>query len=508
LRELKCNNCGGTDILLKENGRFVCEYCGVTYTKDQIDKMGMQIDLKVALETGLSVEKYIKNGETWLKLGENRKAREVFEKTVDEYPMDYRGWYGLAKSYLNEGREPEGNLLRNFVLTAPDDVFEVICAACDAVKEKAEARLAKERRTKEEEEWKRREEGDRKRKEEEARKKERQKALQIVQEQENRKAIEERNRSKKKKAVGIFILIFSLIIAIFAYLHSQRPELFEWLSSSHRSVVSNKAAVVPKKVETVKQASPEMVRVRKGSFLLGNTRNDSEGYEDEKPVHTVNLTYEYWIGKYEVTFNDYDAYCAATGKGKPNDQGWGRGRRPIINVSWWEAIAYCNWLSQTEGLKKAYDGNGNLLDRNGNRTTDITKVEGYRLPTEAEWEYAARGGQNTKGYKYAGSNDLNEVGWYWDNSGKKTQSVGGKKGNELGLYDMSGNVWEWCHDWWGSYGGGPQTNPTGPNSGAYRVLRGGGWDYGAQRCRVAGRGSYSPARGSDPLGFRLSRTVL
>ena len=118
MRELKCNNCGGTSILMKDNGRFVCEHCGVTYTKDQVDRMGAQIDVKVAVETGRPLEKQIQNGETWLKLGENRKAREVFEKTVDEYPMDYRGWYGLVKSYINEWRAPEGNALRNFVLTA------------------------------------------------------------------------------------------------------------------------------------------------------------------------------------------------------------------------------------------------------------------------------------------------------------------------------------------------------------------------------------------------------
>jgi len=235
-----------------------------------------------------------------------------------------------------------------------------------------------------------------------------------------------------------------------------------------------------------------MVLVEGGTFSMGNTRSWNEGYSNEKPVHTVNLTYDYWIGKYEVTFDDYDAFCTATGRSKPNDYGWGRKSRPVINVSWNEAIDYCNWLSEQEGYGKAYDSNGNLLDRNGSKTTDIKKVEGYRLPTEAEWEYAARGGQKaSKDWKYSGSDNLDEVGWYCGNSGdklfggtdndwnkvvsnkSKTHEVGTKKANELGIYDMSGNVWEWCHDWWGSYTSGTQTDPTDSNGGSYRLKCGG-----------------------------------
>ena len=250
---------------------------------------------------------------------------------------------------------------------------------------------------------------------------------------------------------------------------------------------------------------PQMVLVEKGSFMMGDTWGG--GSDAEKPTHKVTFTYNFYIGKYEVTFSEYDAFCEATGRSKPSDSGWGRGSRPVINVSWWDAIAYCNWLSEKEKLPKAYDKDGNFLDKDGRVTTDPSKVVGYRLPTEAEWEYAARGGKKSRGYKYSGSDNVGDVTWYYSNSGGKTQEVGKKAPNELGIYDMSGNVWEWCSDWYGNYSSSAQTNPYYSTAGSARVYRGGSWGNDATGVRVAFRGYASPTFTYSDLGFRICRTV-
>jgi len=260
---------------------------------------------------------------------------------------------------------------------------------------------------------------------------------------------------------------------------------------------------IPSIVTSSSVAKGNFILVEKGSFTMG----DTDGASDEKPTHKVTFTYNFYIGKYEVTFDEYDAFCSATGKSKPNDQGWGRGSRPVINVTWWDAIDYCNWLSEKEKLPKAYDSNGNLLDKDGRVTTDITKVLGYRLPTEAEWEFAARGGNKSRGYQYAGSSTVGDVAWYDSNSGGKTQEVGKKAPNELGIYDMSGNVWEWCSDWYGNYSSSAQTNPYNSTAGSDRVFRGGSWNDLAALSRVAFRYSVSPSIASYSLGFRIARTV-
>src|SRR6056297_305664 len=246
-------------------------------------------------------------------------------------------------------------------------------------------------------------------------------------------------------------------------------------------------------------AAPEMVLVKAGSFQMGNTRGDSEGGSDEKPVHSVKLTYDYEIGKYELTNGQFleflnDAKVASNGylnqhkvinisgsycefqykNGKFVLKQNGKTNYPVIEIPWWGAVEYCNWLSEKNSLAKAYDSKGNL-------TGSITQVKGYRLPTEAEWEYAARGGHKSTGdYRYAGSNNIDTVAWYRDNSenpnnqiceGKGTHEVGQKAPNELGLYDMSGNVWEWCQDYWdsGYYDKSPKENPVNLNSASDRV---------------------------------------
>jgi len=284
----------------------------------------------------------------------------------------------------------------------------------------------------------------------------------------------------------------------------EAPEVDESDKKDTSTPVTSQTSEKPSTTSSTK-APENMVFVERGSFTMGDTWGD--GYNHEKPTHKVTFTYDFYMGKYEVTFDEYDAFCNATGLIGPKDEGWVRGTRPVIHVSWFDAIAYCNWLSEKNGLPKAYDNNGNFLDKDGRVTTDPSKVMGYRLPTEAEWEYAARGGSKSKGYKYAGSDTIDEVAWYYSNSGKETQEVGKKLPNELGIYDMSGNVWEWCSDFYANYSSPEQTNPYN-NSGSYRVYRGGGWVNYVAFARVANRSYGSPARTNYYLGFRIVRTTF
>ena len=225
---------------------------------------------------------------------------------------------------------------------------------------------------------------------------------------------------------------------------------------------------------TVNGVSFEMVRVEGGTFTMGATSEQgSDAYDDEKPTHQVTLS-SYSIGKTEVTQALWQAVMGS------NPSYYYKGANyPMYYVSW----EYCQ-----EFITKL------------NALTGKT----FRLPTEAEWEFAARGGSNSQGFKYSGSNTLSDVAWYEDNSSSTTHPVATKAPNELGIYDMSGNVNEWCNDWYGSYTSASQTNPTGPNSGSYRVLRGGSWYSYARGCRVSNRyGSYPTDRGSG-LGLRLA----
>ena len=218
--------------------------------------------------------------------------------------------------------------------------------------------------------------------------------------------------------------------------------------------------------------SIEMVRVEAGTFTMGATPEMKDPWDDEKPVHQVTLTNDYYIGKYEVTQALWQAVMGNNPSGFKGDN------LPVENVSWDDCQEFINKL---------------------NRITGKT----FRLPTEAEWEYATRGGKKSRGYQYSGSNNISDVAWYDSNSGNKTHAVGSKQANELGIYDMSGNVWEWCHDWDGSYSSSSQVNPTGANSGSRRVDRGGSWINDAGCCRSSCRGSYTPVNRLDILGLRL-----
>ncbi len=246
------------------------------------------------------------------------------------------------------------------------------------------------------------------------------------------------------------------------------------------------------------------VLVQGGTFWMGDEHEDLHHWF--RPAHKVTLTYNFWMGEYLVTFAEYDAFITDTGRPEPDDEGWGRGRRPAINVSWWDAIAYCNWLSDNEGLPEAYDDEGNFLDGYGEITDDPSEVVGYRLPTEAEWEYAARGGKNSPPYKYSGSDTVELVAWYEGNSGGHTRPVGLQRSNAFGIFDMSGNVYEWCSDGWYDYVDEPKTNPYVRN-GSFRMLRGGCWNSDETSVRVAARIFDTPDKAYNNGGFRITRTA-
>jgi TPR repeat protein len=254
--------------------------------------------------------------------------------------------------------------------------------------------------------------------------------------------------------------------------------------------------------EIKKSAAPDwMVKVDGGTFNMGATEEQGDDARDvEKPVHQVTLS-DFYIGKYEVT----QALWKKTMGTNPS-YFKGNDDLPVEGVSWYDCIRFCNALSKSMGYTECYDIEYSK-DNNGHENSTVTLLNGgrggFRLPTEAEWEYAARGGNKSKGYKYSGSNNVGDVAWYSDNSDDdKTHPVGEKSSNELGLYDMSGNVWEWCWDWYGDYSSDSQDNPVGPDNGSVRVLRGGNWFYPSRGCRLSFRLNYSPLNDISFMGFR------
>ncbi|MBE2281461.1 MAG: formylglycine-generating enzyme family protein [Ignavibacteriaceae bacterium] len=237
-----------------------------------------------------------------------------------------------------------------------------------------------------------------------------------------------------------------------------------------------------------------LIFVQGGTFTMGCTsEQEEECVYDEKPTSQVTVS-SFYIGKYEVTQIIYQEVMGT------NPSFWKGENFPVERVSWYNAVTFCNALSEREGLKPVY-----LL--NGDKTTADWSANGYRLPTEAEWEYAARGGINAKGTKYSGSNNAGDVGWYvTNNSGIVTKFVGTKQPNELGIFDMSGNVWEWCWDWYGGYTSNTKTDPTGASLGNMRVTRGGGFLSNAVDLRISSRYRHFPSNdGNGILGFRVVR---
>lgn len=224
-----------------------------------------------------------------------------------------------------------------------------------------------------------------------------------------------------------------------------------------------------------------------GSFMMGATSEQgSDAENDEKPAHRVTVN-DFFIGTYPVTQKLWRDVMGSLPSDIPSNF---RGdNKPVVCVSWNDCQDFITKLNRRRSEM-------NLAELSSWR---------FRLPTEAEWEYAARGGQQSRGYKYAGSNDIDRVAWYTSNSNSQLHEVGGKSPNELGLYDMSGNVWEWCSDWYSSdyYKNSPTTNPSGPSSGSYRVLRGGSWFSRARRCRGSYRSIDSPGSRFSNYGFRL-----
>ena len=236
--------------------------------------------------------------------------------------------------------------------------------------------------------------------------------------------------------------------------------------------------------ETAWGANMKMIWVEGGDFLMGCTSEQGNCGSDEQNVRRVTVD-GFYIGMLEVTQSQWEKVVGTSISQQRNKRGSDYALEgvgpdyPMYYVSWDEAMEFCRLLSNKTG-----------------RT--------YTLPTEAQWEYAARGGNKNEGAKYAGSNMIDAVAWYTDNSGSNTHIVGSKRANALGIYDMSGNVWEWCKDWYASsYVSYDTNNPVGPSSGSSRVVRGGSWYSSASNCRVADRGSYSPGDRYSNLGFRV-----
>ena len=240
------------------------------------------------------------------------------------------------------------------------------------------------------------------------------------------------------------------------------------------------------------EVRPNLVMVRKGSFMMGSPMGEA-GRGPDEVQHSVTLTTDFWMAESEVTQKQYRNLI------KRNPSYFKGDDLPVEQVSWYDAVGYCNALSVQEKLTPCYQIRGTTVS-----WADGMKCTGYRLPTEAEWEYAARSPATTV---YAGSDTEDGVAWYSTNAEETTHAVKTKTANGRGLYDLSGNVWEWVWDWYqGNYDALPSTDPIGPSNGGDRVIRGGAWYYASSYLRVARRYDFTPTLRYDALGFRIVKS--
>ncbi|MBN1127919.1 MAG: SUMF1/EgtB/PvdO family nonheme iron enzyme [Chitinispirillaceae bacterium] len=263
----------------------------------------------------------------------------------------------------------------------------------------------------------------------------------------------------------------------------------------------------PVVVPVVRSGGMVLVKAKDSSFEMGSNENQS-GFT--QPVHRVTFTHDFWMDTTEVTQGKFDQVMKTAYSGYAVDSWdgqYGKGvLYPVYGRNWYDAALFCNALSRQAGLDTVYrfdsitgpPGNGCRL-----AIKVIDTAPGYRLPTEAEWEYACRAG--TKGEFYWGSGDNREYAWYAENSSASARPVANKKPNRFALHDMSGNVAEWCNDWYAVYGAGSAVNPTGPSAGNYRILRGGDWEKEAYAVSSSMRAALAPFERNSTTGFRTVR---